>query len=857
MRTVGLALLIVIFLSIIPNGSSSVLYEGTVLCALFSLGAIACCGLIESRSLSEVSPLLFPLAILSILSLIQGVVTLFGIVEDVSVPAYLPYSFDLMASMWVSLKILGLLGFAVLWVQCLKSNFRFLVIGLTLVGDVLAVVGVTRYALQNVPCRLCSGLASRLEIHDGFGTFSNQNHFAFLMLMVLGLNIGLLSSRKKFHRACFFFGGLLVLIAIILTASRAGILGSFILITTFVLCYRPRSRSSSRTAPLSHPVAASFGKRLILSFSVLVILTFALLFVGQDRVLQRFNDLPEQLSAEVSHSGFRRIDVWKSSTRVIQQHWFFGIGFGGFRYAASKYLDISGDVQPEQAHNDFLELAASGGLVAVILFGWFLYRYFVIARVRIRTDRHTFTAACRLGVMCGLVGVAFHSMFDSGLQYTGNLLYFSAVVAISIHNSSASPTIKEAEFRPTWYRYAFVAIPIVWIMLAGVSAYFAYSRSAVFPLECTAATTSFEGGRRGFFFDSTQSEKIANFCYREGDLRSANSALENAIKFRPYDYALWLELAYFSDVRTADLSYRRAIELAPLYASPHFRYGRFLVLHSNFDGGLNELLYSLRRDPDYAETVLPIIWEATGKDSDKMVEMFDDLAGPELSKLADFLFSKGQYSSVASFACRSEIDVRDRDVLVRRLFEKRQFLPAWRIYAKNCGPVDSDDLGFLDGGFEAGQVRKGSMFGWTAGSSIDLDSFSLSNENPHAGEHSLRLTFDGEVKPPILSQIVPVESPGKFRITFAYRTSDITTGGPLVVQTILKGPEEDVKVNEKQLDSTPGWNEVTMEFEVTNGVQAAEFRLSRIACSERLCPVYGEIWIDDVQLLKLDGDQEK
>ena len=121
----------------------------------------------------------------------------------------------------------------------------------------------------------------------------------------------------------------------------------------------------------------------------------------------------------------------------------------------------------------------------------------------------------------------------------------------------------------------------------------------------------------------------------------------------------------------------------------------------------------------------------------------------------------------------------------------------------------------------------------------------------------MRLTFDGEVKPPILSQIVPVESPGKFRITFAYRTSDITTGGPLVVQTILKGPEEDVKVNEKQLDSTPGWNEVTMEFEVTNGVQAAEFRLSRIACSERLCPVYGEIWIDDVQLLKLDGDQEK
>ena len=44
---------------------------------------------------------------------------------------------------------------------------------------------------------------------------------------------------------------------------------------------------------------------------------------------------------------------------------------GAYWAAVPKYHDASGRMTPQEAHNDYLEVLASGGLVAAALVAWF------------------------------------------------------------------------------------------------------------------------------------------------------------------------------------------------------------------------------------------------------------------------------------------------------------------------------------------------------------------------------------------------------------------------------------------------------------------------------------------------------
>ena len=50
-----------------------------------------------------------------------------------------------------------------------------------------------------------------------------------------------------------------------------------------------------------------------------------------------------------------------------------GVGLGGYWAAIPAYHDASGSLTPQEAHNDYLELLASGGIVGAAFGGWFLF----------------------------------------------------------------------------------------------------------------------------------------------------------------------------------------------------------------------------------------------------------------------------------------------------------------------------------------------------------------------------------------------------------------------------------------------------------------------------------------------------
>lgn len=119
---------------------------------------------------------------------------------------------------------------------------------------------------------------------------------------------------------------------------------------------------------------------------------------------------------------------------------------GGYGAAITQYFDASGEWTLKQAHNDYLELFASGGLFGFTLGAWFIASFVRMAQERLRlADSFRLSASC--GALAGLFGAAIHSFVDFGLHITANALIFTALVAIATAQigSSEQRAGREAE----------------------------------------------------------------------------------------------------------------------------------------------------------------------------------------------------------------------------------------------------------------------------------------------------------------------------------------------------------------------------------------------------------------------------
>jgi len=126
---------------------------------------------------------------------------------------------------------------------------------------------------------------------------------------------------------------------------------------------------------------------------------------------------------------------------LIRLHPITGSGFGAYKTAIPAHHRASGELIPEEAHNDYLELIASGGLIGCLLAAWLIVVFLKTARDRLRQAEPIHRAAC-CGALAGLFGAAVHSLVDFGLHITINALIFVALAAI------ATLQLREDKFMP-------------------------------------------------------------------------------------------------------------------------------------------------------------------------------------------------------------------------------------------------------------------------------------------------------------------------------------------------------------------------------------------------------------------------
>jgi len=291
-----------------------------------------------------------------------------------------------------------------------------------------AIYGILRQTVQ----RDTGFILPLLRPGSGYGQFINKNHFAYLMEMALGLGLGLIAfgGVKRKHAMLYVAMLLPIWTALVLSNSRGGILaliGQLVIAVLLLSYFKGNSAlGESLLFRLTQSAAMRFGLILVL----IIALAGGIIWVGGDRLLSNFGAVGGEFStdANVSSAGVTRNDIWRATVGTIGDHPIFGVGIGGYWIAVTAHHKASGTMTPQEAHNDYLELLASGGIVGFAISAWFALAALKLIQKNLRS--RTSNAICLASVV-GLSGALLHSIFDFGLHLMVNALVFAILLALA------------------------------------------------------------------------------------------------------------------------------------------------------------------------------------------------------------------------------------------------------------------------------------------------------------------------------------------------------------------------------------------------------------------------------------------
>jgi O-antigen ligase len=294
------------------------------------------------------------------------------------------------------------------------------------IAVVSAIFGILRQATQHQT----GFVLPLLRQGQGYGQFVNKNHFAYLMEMAFGLGLGMAVARGvKRERLLIYFALLLpIWTALVLSNSRGGILAMIVQIVSAALLL------SSRL--VSHSTALRVVLLVVLVAGVL----FGTLWVGGDRLASNFGNATRELNP-TEDAGVSRNEIWRATLKMFAAHPIAGVGLGGYWIGITAYHDASGLMTPQEAHNDYLELLSSGGMIAFAIGVWFVVLVIREARRNFSLD----SSYLRLGAILGIIGVAAHSLVDFGLHILINAIVFLVLIMIAtVKSGNVSATVGAA-----------------------------------------------------------------------------------------------------------------------------------------------------------------------------------------------------------------------------------------------------------------------------------------------------------------------------------------------------------------------------------------------------------------------------
>jgi len=268
-----------------------------------------------------------------------------------------------------------------------------------------------------------------------FGPFVNKNHFAGWMLMAIPVAIGLLCndvsrglrgvrpawrervlwlSSPQASRLLLLMGAAAVMtLSLFLTMSRSGIAAGALAIACVVFDSR---RDVAR------------AKKIVALAIVSALLVLVIWWIGLGTIGSRFS------SGNPRDVGGRTL-VWKDAIDVARNYPIAGTGLNTYDVAMIFYQRFNRPVRYFQAHNDYLQLAAEGGLLLTVPSAIAIVVFVRAVRRRFAQERSASAYWIRRGAVVGLIAIALQEIVEFSLQMPGNAFLFAVLCAIALHGT--------------------------------------------------------------------------------------------------------------------------------------------------------------------------------------------------------------------------------------------------------------------------------------------------------------------------------------------------------------------------------------------------------------------------------------
>jgi O-antigen ligase len=305
-------------------------------------------------------------------------------------------------------------------------RLRTIVRTITIFGFLLAMFGLTQ-SFTSDGTRVY--WFRQLTQSTAFGPFINRHHFAGYMELAIALPLGLLFSGaiESYKRPLYAFAAMMMGVALIMTNSRGGIISLGAEILFLVVVAGPGLRHGERR-PRAQRIRSAL-LRAGLAFGLIAVLIGGTIAVGGADVFTR---LIGTANADDPTTG--RAHFWSVTLDVIKAYPIVGSGLGSFSVIYTRYDSRNGFYRLEQAHNDYLQTLADGGIIGGVLGLAFLIFLFGKGFTRRETD-DKFRRGVATGALAGCFAVLIHSFFDFTLHTTSNALLFLILAALATQDS--------------------------------------------------------------------------------------------------------------------------------------------------------------------------------------------------------------------------------------------------------------------------------------------------------------------------------------------------------------------------------------------------------------------------------------
>jgi O-antigen ligase len=172
--------------------------------------------------------------------------------------------------------------------------------------------------------------------------------------------------------------------------------------------------------------------RLALAIVLVAGVCAGTLWVGGDRLTNNLTPAASDSTATIitTRENASRNEIWRATLKLFAAHPLLGVGLGGYWISITASHDASGTLVPQEAHNDYLELLASGGVFGFAIGVWFAITAIRLAKRNLWSSTG-FAYALRLGAVIGIAGVVVHSLFDFGLHLLGNAVVFLTLIMMA------------------------------------------------------------------------------------------------------------------------------------------------------------------------------------------------------------------------------------------------------------------------------------------------------------------------------------------------------------------------------------------------------------------------------------------